>query len=428
MVLGGERLLNQDSVAATGVAARCRAAKAAQTRLAVATTEQKNALLHRIAARLEGDCAAVVEANQRDVAAAADAGLSSALVDRLRLDEKRLRALAASVREVVALPDPVGLVESLWTRPNGLQVGKMRIPLGVIAIIFESRPNVVIDAAILCLKSGNAAILKGGKEAAHTNAALAAVLSSALVDAGLPSEAVTLLTDRGEVGELLHQTETVDLVIPRGGEGLVRYVTENSRIPVVQHYKGVCHVFVDATADLEMASRIVVNAKAQRPGTCNAAETLLVHAEVAERFLPEVARALAAARVTLVGCERTRAVLPEVTPATEADWSTEYLDLVLSVRVVDDLEAALAHISRYGSSHTEAIVTRDYQNAHAFIARVPSSAVLVNASTRFNDGGELGLGAEIGISTSKLHAFGPMGLRELTTTKFIVYGQGQVRA
>jgi len=405
----------------------CQAARDAQPALATASTDTKNAVLRGVADLLMERADTILASNALDLAAAEEAGLSSAMVDRLRLDHKRLGGIAAAVRDIAALPDPIGDISDLVRRPNGLRVGRMRIPLGVVAMIFESRPNVVIDAGALCLKSGNAAILKGGREAAHSNLALAQVLRDALTAQGLPADAVVHLTERGQVSELLEQAQTVDLVIPRGGEGLIRYVTQNSQIPVVQHYKGVCHVFVDDTADLAMAADIAVNAKTQRPGVCNALETLLVHRAVAEKFVPAVANTLSETGVELRGCERARALWPDMTPAGDADWHAEYLDLILSVRVVDDMDAAIEHIRIYGSDHTESIITSDYGRANAFVASVPSSAVMVNASTRFNDGGELGLGAEIGISTSRLHAFGPMGLKELTTQKFVVYGEGHVR-
>ena len=409
------------------VAQRCRAAREAQPALAQATTGQKNAALERVAELLVTREAAILEANARDLGAAEAAGLSGAMVDRLRLTSERLRGIAAGVLEVVGLPDPVGEVERLVVRPNGLRVGRMRIPLGVVAIIFESRPNVVIDAGVLCLKSGNAAILKGGKEASHSNAALAAVLAEGLRAEGLPDALVQLVAGREEVAELLQQSDTVDLVIPRGGEGLIRYVTENSRIPVVQHFKGVCHVYVDEGADHAMAVDIVENAKVQRPGVCNALETLLVHEAEAETLLPRISERLTGRGVELRGCERSRAIVPAMSAASEDDWHAEYLSLVLAVRVVRDMDGAIEHIRTFGSDHTESIVTRDYQRAQEFVRRVPSSAVMVNASTRFNDGGQLGLGAEIGISTSRLHAFGPMGLEELTTRKFVVFGDGHVR-
>jgi glutamate-5-semialdehyde dehydrogenase len=351
------------------------------------------------------------------------------MVDRLTVTGKTIAAMAGGLREVAAYPDPVGTMGETRVRPNGLRVSKMRIPLGVIGIIYESRPNVTIDAAGLCLKSGNAVILRGGSEALHTNRVLAAIIGQALESVGLPPQAVQLIStnDRSAINALLAQDEFVDLIIPRGGEGLIRFVVENSRIPVLKHYKGVCHVFVDHTAELQMAERICYNAKVQRPGVCNAMETLLVHEQVARDFLPAMARRFETAGVTLRGCPQTRAILADISPASDADWAQEYLDLILAVKVVADMEAAMDHIARYGSNHTEAIVTSDFARAHRFVREVDASVVLVNASTRFNDGGQLGLGAEMGISTSKLHAFGPMGLQELTTQKFVVLGDGQFR-
>jgi glutamate-5-semialdehyde dehydrogenase len=352
------------------------------------------------------------------------------MLDRLAVGEATLAGMARGLAEVAALPDPVGSLGPARVRPNGLQVSRMRIPLGVIGIIYESRPNVTVDAAALCLKAGNAVILRGGSEALHSNRALAAVIGAALAEAGLPEAAVQVVptSDRAAVTALLAQEEHVDLIIPRGGEDLIRFVVANSRIPVLKHYKGVCHVYVDEGADLAMAEEIAFNAKVQRPGVCNAMETLLVHRAEAGRFLPAAARRLSAAGVELRGCPEARGILPGIAPATEEDWPAEYLDLVLAVKVVAGMDEAIAHIAAYGSNHTEAIVTRDYDRARRFVSAVDSSVVLVNASTRFNDGGELGLGAEIGISTSKLHAFGPMGLEELTTTKFVVFGSGQVRS
>ncbi|HQK78722.1 MAG TPA: glutamate-5-semialdehyde dehydrogenase, partial [Syntrophales bacterium] len=338
-------------------------------------------------------------------------------------------AMAAGCDEVAALDDPVGKITSMWRRPNGLLVGRMRIPLGVIGIIYESRPNVTVDAAALCLKSGNAVILRGGSEAINSNRAVAGIITDVLKRGPLPPDAIQLvpMTDREAVYELLQLEEWIDLIIPRGGEDLIRTVVSHSKIPVIKHYKGVCHVFVDETAELEMAVRICMNAKVQRPGVCNALETLLVHREIAPRFLPLLAEQYRQAGVTLRGCPVTQEILPGVATATEADWHAEYLDLILAVKVVEDLDAAMDHIRRYGSLHTEAIVTSDYGRAQRFLQEVQSSTVLVNASTRFSDGFELGLGAEIGISTTKLHAYGPMGLEELTTSKFIIYGNGQVR-
>ncbi|MFT5434174.1 MAG: glutamate-5-semialdehyde dehydrogenase [Myxococcota bacterium] len=411
---------------------RCLAAKNAQPHLVAASTATKNAVLSTLAQLLVDGQDDILKANQQDLAAARERGLSAALVDRLTLTPARLASIADGVRDIAALPDPVGEIGSLERRPNGLQVGRMRIPLGVVAMIFESRPNIVIDAGALCLKSGNACILKGGSEASHSNEALVNVLWAALESQGLPRQAAVLLTDRGEVAELLKQDGSVDLVIPRGGEGLIRYVTENSRIPVVQHFKGVCHVYVDEGAEHDMAAAIVLNGKAQRPGVCNATETVLVHGAEAETFVHRVVAELQAAGVEVRGCERTIALTSTlasvVQPATPEDWDTEYLDLVISVRVVDDFDAAVAHIRAHGSDHTETIVTQDYRRAHRFISLISSSCVIVNASTRFNDGSQLGLGAEIGISTSRLHAFGPMGLKELTTTKFVIFGDGQIRS
>jgi glutamate-5-semialdehyde dehydrogenase len=345
------------------------------------------------------------------------------------LDEARIAAMAEGLREVAALPDPVGSVDRMWVRPNGLQVGKMRIPLGVIGIIYEARPNVTADAAALCLKAGNSVILRGGSEAIHSNLAIAGILQEEMARAGIPTAALSVIpfVEREGVLEMLKQEEQIDLIIPRGGESLIRFVVEHSKIPVIKHYKGVCHVFVDASADFAMAERIIINGKTQRPGVCNALETLLIHKDVAETFVPRIAESLATLKVELRGDEAFRQFAPQATPATEADWAAEFLDLILACRVVDDLDEAIDHINRFGSLHTEAIVTSDYTNAQRFLREVNSSTVLVNASTRFADGNQLGLGAEIGISTTKLHSFGPMGLEDLTTTKFIVYGDGQIR-
>jgi glutamate-5-semialdehyde dehydrogenase len=351
------------------------------------------------------------------------------MIDRLTITDAVLTAMADGLTEVAALEDPVGTTDGTWIRPNGLAVSRMRIPLGVIGIIYESRPNVTVDTAGLCIKSGNAVILRGGSESLHSNQALAATVAQGLAEAGLPENAVALVPvrDREAVTVLLRQEESVDLIIPRGGEGLIRFVVENSKIPVLKHYKGVCHVYVDAPAQLPMAEEICFNAKVQRPGVCNAMETLLVHKDAAEMFLPAMAQTFSAAGVELRGCERTCQLLPHISAAAEQDWFAEYLDLILAVKIVENMDEALDHIAAYSSQHTEAIVTGDYQRAHRFLREVDSSVVLVNASTRFNDGGQLGLGAEMGISTSKLHAFGPMGIRELTTTKFVVLGDGQIR-
>ena len=404
-------------------------ARQAASAVANLSSVEKDEALVEMAEQLIHHTDMLIEENEKDVEVARKKGLSKAMIDRLTLDEKAIRAMARGLEEVAALPDPVGKVTSMWRRPNGLLVGRMRIPLGVIGIIYESRPNVTADAAALCLKAGNAVILRGGSEAIHSNMALSRILRGVLRARGLPENAVQLIpmVDREAVNMLLQLEEYIDLIIPRGGEDLIRAVVSQSRIPVIKHYKGVCHVFVDAGADLDMAVRICVNAKVQRPGVCNAMETLLVHQSAAGVFLPAAAEALEKAGVVLRGCERTRAVLPGLEEATEKDWHEEYLDLVLAVKVVDGIDEAIRHIEQYGSLHTESIVTRDYDNAQRFLREVNSSTVLVNASTRFSDGFQLGLGAEIGISTTKLHAFGPMGLEELTTQKFIIYGSGQVR-
>jgi glutamate-5-semialdehyde dehydrogenase len=397
--------------------------------MAKAATAAKNEALRATASMLRQRGDDIRVANEMDLGAAEKAGLSGAKLDRLRITDRVLEEMAAGLAEVAQLPDPVGAITRMWTRPNGLQVGRMRIPLGVICIIYESRPNVTVDAAGLCLKAGNAVILRGGSEAIHSNGVLTRILQEAFQQGGLPDKAVQFVDtiDRRAVTELLRQEEFIDLVIPRGGESLIRFVVQHAKMPVLKHYKGVCHIFIDEQADLDMAESICMNAKVQRPGVCNAMETLLVHEKVAEAFLPRVARALTAAKVELRGCPRTLAILPHAKAATPDDWGMEFLDLILAVRVVPDMATAVRHIETYGSQHTEAIITSDYRRAHQFLQLVDSSVVLVNASTRFNDGYQLGLGAEIGISTSKLHAFGPMGVEELTTTKFVVYGNGQIR-
>lgn len=404
-------------------------AKAAARKVAQLSSEHKNRALHLMADALEAQSSFLLEENQKDLAAARKAELSAALIDRIALNSGRIGAMATALREIAGLPDPVREVVKMWRRPNGLQVGRMRIPLGVIAIIYEGRPNVTADAAALCLKSGNAVILRGGSEAYHSNRAVGHTLRSALARAGVPEEAVQVIERREHalINELLQLEDYIDLIIPRGGEDLIRTVVANSRIPVIKHYKGVCHVYIDSEASLQMAERICMNAKVQRPSVCNAMETLLVHEALAPRFIREMIRKFQAAGVEIRGCDKTLALVPGIKRATETDWSAEYLDLILAVRIVRDMDEAIDHIERYGSSHTETIVTMNYQKSRDFLDRVNSSAVLVNASTRFNDGGELGLGAEIGISTSKIHAFGPMGLEELTTTKFIVFGDGQIR-
>ncbi|MCL5966814.1 MAG: glutamate-5-semialdehyde dehydrogenase [Deltaproteobacteria bacterium] len=408
----------------------CRAAKEAAAVLARADAGRKNSALAAMAAGLREKAGRLKAENAKDMEAGKKKGLSSAMLDRLLLTDARIEQMAAGIEEVVALPDPVGGVERMERRPNGLWVGRMRIPLGVIGIIYESRPNVTADAAALCVKSGNAVILRGGSEAIHSNTAIARILREALASAGLPEDAVAVIgqTDRAAIDAMLRAEGEIDLIIPRGGEGLIRSVAEKSRIPVIKHYKGVCHVYVDEGADLAQALAICVNAKVQRPGVCNAMETLLVHEKEAPAFLPMAAEALGKHKVELRGCPRTREIVPAAKPATGKDWSAEYLDLILAVRVVPSLDAAIEHIRKYGSLHTEAIVTRDHGRAMRFLREVDSSLVLVNASTRFNDGFQLGLGAEIGISTTKIHAFGPMGLVELTTTKFIAFGNGQLRS
>ncbi len=408
------------------IAASARDASLALARL---DTAVKNRAILAMAKGLEENAAVLKEANKKDVLDARKKGRPKAMIDRLTLDDKAVSGMAGGLREVAALPDPVGGIARMWKRPNGLMVGRMRIPIGVIGIIYESRPNVTADAAGLCLKSGNAVILRGGSEAIHSNLAIAKVLSEESMKALVPAGAIQVMpmVEREAVLEMLKLEEYIDLIIPRGGEGLIRFVVENSKIPVIKHYKGVCHVFVDEFADMAMAEKISFNAKVQRPGVCNAMETLLVHKNIAQEFLPRIYEKYRAAGVELRGCARAKGILKAIKGATEEDWSAEYLDLILAVRVVESIDDAIAHIARYGSLHTESIVTKDYANAQRFLREVNSSTVIVNASTRFSDGFELGLGAEIGISTTKIHAFGPMGLEELTTQKFIICGDGQIR-
>jgi glutamate-5-semialdehyde dehydrogenase len=404
-------------------------AKAASRELRRVGRGKKDQALERMAHRLLQMEQTIIEENKKDLSLAKEKRLPAAMIDRLTLDTKTIQSMADGLKEVMALPDPVGCMTGLWKRPNGLEVGRIRIPLGVIGFIYESRPNVTVDAAGLCLKSGNSVILKGGSEAIHSNLILDQILREALDEVGLPQKAIQVIpsTDREAVRILLNMDDFVDIIIPRGGEGLIRFVAENSRIPVLKHYKGVCHVYVDQFADLQMAYDICFNAKVQRPGVCNAMETLLVHEKIAEDFLPIMVKRFVDAGVEIRGCPKTLDIIPDAKPAEAADWPAEFLDLILAIKVVSDMDEALDHIERYGSNHTEAIITKDYARSRRFLAEVDSSVVLVNASTRFNDGGQLGLGAEIGINTSKLHAYGPMGLEELTTTKFIVYGDGQIR-
>ena len=401
----------------------------AATAIASLPTQAKNALLRAMADALLADEAVILAANARDIEAAAAKGIGSAMLDRLRLDTARLQGIAAAVREVAELPDPVGQVTRAYDRPNGIHVERVRVPLGVIAMIYEARPNVTADAAALCLKAGNAVILRGGSEAIHSNTAIAASLKRALRDAGLPEAVLTLVEDlrRETILELIQLSDIIDLVIPRGGEGLIRFVAEHARVPVIKHYKGVCHQYVDAGADEDLALALLVDGKVSRPSACNALETLLVHRDIAPSFLPKAAAALRARGVDLRVDEAGRAWIPDAAAATEEDFAAEFLDLVLAIGVVDDLDAAIAHIRRHTSDHTEVIVTRDPAHADAFVHALRSAVVMVNASSRFSDGGELGLGAEIGISTTRLHSYGPMGLEALTVERFVVRGEGQVR-
>jgi glutamate-5-semialdehyde dehydrogenase len=425
------RPLHETVMAPSDLAAYCadlaRRARDASRVLATVLGSAKDRWLRRAADALIERSDEITAANARDLAAASD--LSQAQVDRLRLNAVRIRGTADGLREVAALPDPVGQVREIRVRPNGLEVHKVGVPLGVIFFLYESRPNVTVDAAGLCVKAGNAVILRGGKEAQHSNAALHRVLADTLTECDLPADAVQLVTttDRDAVGRLLKLNDYIDLAIPRGGEGLIRRVADEAKMPVLKHYKGNCHVYIEKTADMDRAERIVVNAKCQRPGVCNAAESLLIDKAIAPTDLPRLAAALWAKGVELRGCPVTCRLLADATPATEEDYAEEYLDLIMSVKVVDGVEEAIAHINRYGSGHSDAIVTNDLTAARRFTAAVDSAAVLVNASTRFNDGHELGLGAEIGISTDKFHARGPCGLLELTSYKYVVYGDGQVR-
>ena len=407
-------------------ALQCRNAAVA---IAALSTEAKDALLMAMVDALLADQAIILAANARDMEAAAAKGIGAAMLDRLKLDAARLHGIASAVREVAGLPDPVGQVTRTEVRPNGIRVQRVRVPLGVIAMIYEARPNVTADAAALCLKAGNGVVLRGGSEALHSNTAIADALQRALREAGLPAAALTLVTDlsRETVLALLQLTDIIDLAIPRGGEGLIRFVAEHARVPVIKHYKGVCHQYVDAGADEDLALALLLDGKVSRPSACNSLETLLVHREIAPAFLPRAVQALRARGVSVRVDEAGKAFVPDADLATEDDFAAEFLDLVIAIGVVDDIDAAIAHVRRYTSDHTEVIVTRDPEHAERFLNALRSAVVMVNASSRFSDGGELGLGAEIGISTTRLHSYGPMGLEALTVERFVVRGQGQVR-
>ncbi len=411
------------------IIAQARGAKRAAEILANLSTEMKDAALEAIATELENSMEEILAENRKDLEAGEKAGLSKALLDRLLLNEARIRSMAEGLREIIKLKDPVGDVIEMWRRPNGLMVGKMRVPIGVIGIIYEARPNVTIDAAGLCLKAGNAVILRGGSEAINSNRILAWIAAEAIARVGLPAGCIQLVqtTDREAVSVLLGLNEYLDLLIPRGGAGLIRRVINEARVPVIETGTGNCHIYVDEGADLQMALDIVFNAKTSRPGVCNAVETLLVHRDIAPDFLPEIYRLFKQNQVELRGCPATREIIPDINEAVESDWEEEYLDYILAVKVVDDFDEAVSHINTYGTKHSEAIITNDYSRSQRFLKEVDAAAVYVNASTRFTDGNQFGLGAEIGISTQKLHARGPMGLNELTTCKYIIYGQGQIR-
>jgi glutamate-5-semialdehyde dehydrogenase len=403
-----------------------RQARAAAYRLAQLSSDEKNAILRAMASSIHNNAASLMQANDKDLAAGVEKGLSAAMLDRLRLDEARIEAMAAGIDQVATLPDPVGQVMDAWERPNGIRIEQVRVPIGTIGIIYESRPNVTADAAALCFKTGNATILRGGSEAIHSNRAIAVALASA----GAPEHAIQLIpfTDRESVAALAQMDKWLDLIIPRGGKGLIETVVSLARMPVIKHYDGICHLLVDQAADLEMAVKLTVDAKTQKCGVCNALETLLVHEAVAAKFLPMVANALRAKKVELRGCDKTRAILSDCIPATDEDWDTEYLDLILSIKVVSSIDEAIDHINTHGSHHTDTIVTEDQAAADRFLRSVDSACVFHNVSNRFADGGEFGFGAEIGISTDKLHARGPMGLRELTSYQYRVRGNGQTKA
>ncbi len=411
------------------IAEAAQQAKVAARQVANLNAEQKNQLLTDIAASLTENTPSILAANEKDLAAGKDNGLDAAMLDRLALDPDRIKGIAEAVLEIAAQTDPVGNISSIQTMPSGIQVGKMRIPLGVIAMIYESRPNVTIDAAALCLKAGNAVVLRGGKEALHSNLALAECIKAALAQHQIDPAAVVVVpdTDRAVMNELMTLNEFIDLIIPRGGEGLIRFVSENSRIPVIQHFKGVCHLYVDSAADEDKALNLLKNGKTQRTGVCNSLETLVVHKDIAATYLPKAAALLAEHNTVVHACENSISYFADALPATEDDWHAEYLAMEIAVRVVDDFEQGLQHIEQYSSGHTEVIATQDYSKSQVFMRRINSAVVMTNASSRFSDGGQLGLGAEIGISTSKLHAYGPMGAESLTTEKFIVMGDGEIR-
>ncbi|MEM3703622.1 MAG: glutamate-5-semialdehyde dehydrogenase [Candidatus Bathyarchaeia archaeon] len=407
----------------------CKKAKEASYKLAAIPTETKNRALLKMAEALNKNVDVILEANRKDVEASRKKGVREALIDRLILDEKRIGKMAQCLQEVADLPDPVGEIVKTWTRPNGLIIGQLRVPLGVVAVIYESRPDVTSDAAGICLKSGNAVILRGGSDAINSNIAIGKILSDASTEAGIPEGAIQVVpvTDRATALELMKMREYIDVLIPRGGADLIKAVVENAKVPIIETGTGNCHIYVEKDADLEAAAKIIINAKCQRPGTCNAAEKLLVHREIAETFLPKIIKELRGHNVEVRGCEETRKIVPDVVPATEEDWYTEYLDLIIAVKVLDGIDEAIAHINKYGTKHSDAILTADFEKALHFIRNVDSAAVYWNASTRFTDGNQFGLGAEIGISTQKIHARGPMSVQHLTTTKYFVLGRGHVR-
>ena len=403
--------------------------KKASRELAALSTGIKNNALFKMADELEKGAARILEANKGDLESAQKQKFPKAFIDRLFLNEERIKDIASGLREIAELPDPVGEITKMWQRPNGMRIGKVRVPIGVIGVIYESRPGVTADAAGLCLKSGNSIILRGGSESINSNRAIAGILSNAATSSGIPEGVIQIVevTEREAVTELLKLDSYIDLIIPRGGEELIRFIKENSTIPIVSHDKGLCHTFVDRDAEMDMAEKICFNAKVQRPGVCNAMETLLVHKDIAGKFLPSMIKKYKDAGVEIRGCSRTKTVVSDIKDATEDDWKAEYLDLILSVKIVDSIDEAINHISEYGSGHSEAIITSNYFNAQKFLREVDASSVFVNASTRLADGNQYGLGAEMGISTQKLHCRGPMGLEDLTTQKYIIYGDGQIR-